>query len=129
MHPILKGILAFIAGVVVGNIVNLSLIYLGMEVIPLPEGTSIIDLKSAIPLFETKHFISPFVAHAAGTFLGAFTTAKISKNFWLTMSMGAFFLVGGIVMVLDVGGPTWFILLDLIGAYLPMAYLAFRITK
>ena len=35
----------------------------------------------------------------------------------------AFFLLGGIAMVAMFGGPLWFNAVDLIGAYLPMAYL------
>jgi hypothetical protein len=34
-----------------------------------------------------------------------------------------FFLLGGIAMILNCGGPAWFIATDLLLAYLPMAYL------
>ena len=41
----------------------------------------------------------------------------------LAMMVGGFFLLGGITMVVAVGGPTWFVLFDLIGAYIPMAFI------
>jgi hypothetical protein len=39
------------------------------------------------------------------------------------------FLLGGIMMAFSVGGPTWFIILDLTIAYLPMAWLGYRLGK
>jgi len=39
------------------------------------------------------------------------------------------FLLGGIMMVVSVGGPIWFIMMDLTLAYLPMAWLGYRIGK
>ena len=39
------------------------------------------------------------------------------------LGIGAFFLFGGISMVVMCGGPVWFILCDLLLAYIPMAYL------
>ncbi len=45
------------------------------------------------------------------------------------MIIGVFFLAGGIGNILMLPSPLWFTLVDLLAAYLPMAFLAFWITK
>lgn len=39
------------------------------------------------------------------------------------MVIGAWFLIGGIVMIANVGGPLWYSAIDLVLAYLPMGFL------
>lgn len=134
MHPILRNILAVIAGFIVGSIVNGLLISISSSVIPPPEGadTSTMEgLQAAIPLFEPKHFLFPFLAHALGTLVGAFVAAKISSNYGLQLAMlvGTIFFIGGLYMVFIVPAPLWFDILDLVVAYLPMAYIGWIITK
>jgi len=134
MHPILRNILAVIAGFIVGSIVNGLLISISSSVIPPPEGTdtsTMEGLQVAIPLFETKHFLFPFLAHALGTLVGAFVAAKISSNYGLQLAMlvGTIFFIGGLYMVFIVPAPLWFDILDLVVAYLPMAYIGWIIAK
>ena len=46
------------------------------------------------------------------------------------MAIGFAFLAGGVMMVLTLPAtPVWFILLDLIVAYLPMAYLGYKLGQ
>lgn len=128
MNPILKGVLSVLGGLIVGSIVNMGLIFLGNALIPLPDGidpTNLDSLRAQIDNFELQHFIFPFLAHALGTLVGAFLAAKLSTRHPLLMAMivGIFFLAGGISNVFSIGGPAWFIALDLIVAYLPMAWL------
>ena len=134
MHPILRNILAVIAGFIVGSIVNGLLISISSSVIPPPEGadTSTMEgLQAAIPLFEPKHFLFPFLAHALGTFVGAFVSAKIAPKYGLQLAMviGTIFFIGGLYMVFEVPAPLWFDILDLSLAYFPMAYLGWVLTK
>lgn len=128
MNPIVKNVLAVVAGIVVGWIVNMGLISISGFIIPPPPGVDPMDaesIKANMHLFEFKHMIFPFLAHALGTLAGGFTAAKIaaSNKMTLALAIGAFFLLGGIMMVVMVGGPIWFILLDLVVAYIPMAWL------
>jgi hypothetical protein len=128
MNPTLKNILAVIAGIIVGSMVNISIIMVSGSVIPPPEGgdiTTMEGLKATIHLFEPKHFIFPFLAHALGTLIGAMVAAKIagSRPRIMALVIGAFFFVGGTINVFSLGGPMWFNALDLLAAYLPMAYL------
>lgn len=134
MNKTVRNILAVIAGVVVGSLVNMGIIMVSGSIIPPPEGvdsTTVEGLKAGIHLFQPKHFLFPFLAHALGTFVGALVTAFIAKNRKLLFAMiiGVFFLAGGIGNVLMLPSPLWFTLVDLIGAYLPMAFLAAWIAK
>ena len=78
-----------------------------------------------LSLLEPASFIAPWLAHALGTLAGACLAAKVaaSHKMKFALGIGVFFLLGGIMMVSMFGGPVWFNVLDLIGAYLPMGYL------
>lgn len=128
MNPILKKILAVVLGIVLGSIVNMSLIFISSSIIPPPEGadiTSTEGLKASIHLFKPVNFIFPFLAHALGTLVGAFVAGKIAANHKMKFAygLGFFFLLGGIANIFMIPAPMWFNMLDLIVAYLPMAYL------
>lgn len=129
MNPIVKNILAVISGVVAGSLVNMGLIMISGSIIPPPEGadiTTMEGLQEAMHLFEPKHFLFPFLAHALGTFAGAFVAVKIAVNHKLkfALAIGCLFLAGGIINIVMLPSPLWFTIVDLAGAYIPMAYLA-----
>jgi len=133
MNPMIRNILAVLAGVILGSMVNMGIIMLSSSIIPPPEGadlTTEAGLKASMHLMQPKHFIMPFLAHALGTLAGAFVTAviAISRKMNLALTVGVLFLAGGISMVFMLPSPTWFTLLDLIGAYLPMAYLGGKLA-
>lgn len=134
MNPIVKNILAVIAGLAVGSIVNMGIVMISGSIIAPPEGgdiTTMEGLKATIHLFEPKHFVFPFLAHAIGTLVGAFVAAKIAATKKMTMALliGVFFFIGGAINVSMLGGPLWFTVLDLVMAYLPMAYLGGKFGK
>ena len=129
----IRNILAVLAGAILGSMVNMGIIMLSSSIIPPPEGadlTTEAGLKASMHLMQPKHFIMPFLAHALGTLTGAFVTAIIalSHKMNLALAIGVLFLAGGISMVFMLPSPTWFTLLDLIGAYLPMAYLGGKLA-
>lgn len=133
MNPILKNILAVIAGLIIGSIVNMGIIMLSSSVIPTPEGVDMSNmesLKSSMHLFEPRHFIFPFLAHALGTLVGAFIAALIAANNKLkfAMGIGVLFLIGGITNVIMLPSPAWFTVLDLVAAYIPMAWLGGKLA-
>ena len=117
---------------VAGGAVNLGLIWLGPTVIPPPPGVDVTDmesLSSSMHLFQFRHFVFPFLAHAAGTLSAAYLVAKLmvhvapEHRLKLSMLNGSFFLLGGIANAMMLPAPGWFIAADLIGAYLPMAWI------
>jgi len=129
MNPILRNVLAILAGAIVGSVVNVSIIMVSESIIPPPNGadvTTMEGLKRSMHLFETKHFVFPFLAHALGTFVGAFVAAKIAANHKLkiALSIGLFFMIGGITNVFMLPSPLWFSILDITLAYIPMAFIA-----
>ena len=128
MKPTYRNIRAVVAGCVIGSVVNLGLVNLGQLVVPLPEGADVStmdSLRASMTLFSPANFLFPFLGHALGTLTGAFATAKLaaSHQVKLALGLGAYFLIGGIVMVVFCGGPVWFIAGDLLLAYLPMGFL------
>ena len=128
MNPIVKNVIAIIFGIVVGSLVNMGLIKIGPMVVPLPEGadlTTMEGLREGMKLFTPANFLFPFLAHALGTLSGAFVAARVAASRQVTFALviGAFFLIGGVMMVRMVGGPMWFIAADLLLAYIPMGYL------
>ena len=133
MNATIKNILAVIAGLILGSAVNMGIIMISGSVIPPPEGadvTTMEGLKESIHLFHPKHFIFPFLAHALGTLVGAFLTALIAANHKMKFALviGVFFLIGGIINTFMIPAPIWFNLLDLVVAYIPMAWLGGKFT-
>lgn len=131
MSPIVRNSLAVSAGLVIGSIVNMSIVTVGPMLIPPPEGVDLSDmdkLAGNLLLLKPANFVPPWLAHALGTLTGAFVAAKLaaSHQMKLAIVIGVMFLMGGIAMVAKIGGPIWFAALDLIGAYLPMAYIGGR---
>lgn len=129
MNTTVKNILGVIAGVVAGGSVNMGIILISGSVIPPPQGadvTTMEGLEAAMHLFEPKHFLMPFLAHAIGTLVGAYIAALIAstKKMYFALGVGAWYLLGGTINVLMLPSPMWFTCVDLIGAYIPMAYLA-----
>ena len=123
-----RSLAAFVVGLVLGGCVNMALVILGPKLIPPPPGvdmTTTEGLKASIHLLEARHFIMPFLAHALGTLTGALTGAAIAtaNRAVVAYAIGAFFLAGGIVACFMIPAPAWFMVLDLIVAYLPMAWL------
>jgi len=134
LNPIIRYIAAVVIGLVVGSFVNMGIIMLSPTIIPPPAGVNPTDmesLKNSMHLFEFKHYIFPFLAHALGTLIGALIAAKIAASHKMKFALGisAFFMIGGITNAFMLPSPTWFIVLDLVGAYIPMGYLGGKLTN
>ncbi|HEU0078611.1 MAG TPA: hypothetical protein VFQ76_13215 [Longimicrobiaceae bacterium] len=132
MPNLLRNVLALLAGIVIGGGVNMALITLSPSLVPPPAGVDVTDPESlgrAMHLFQPRHFIMPFLAHALGTLAGALAAYLIAASYRAQIAyvVGAVFLCGGVAASFMIPAPTWFIALDLLAAYLPMAWLAIRI--
>ena len=134
MNRTVRNIIAIIGGIVAMYAANMGTILISGAIIPPPEGVDLTTpegIQAAMSIMEPKHFIMPFLAHALGSFFGALVVASVAATHKLTfaITIGGLHLVGGIAMVAMVGGPMWFILLDLIVAYIPMALIGYRFAK
>jgi hypothetical protein len=132
MPNLLRNVLALLAGIAIGGGVNMALITLSPSLIPPPAGvdvTSAEGLGKAMHLFEPRHFIMPFLAHAVGTLAGALAAYLIAASYKVQIAyvIGAVFLCGGVAASFMIPAPTWFIALDLLAAYLPMGWLGIQI--
>jgi hypothetical protein len=132
MNPLLRTVLAVIAGFVIGSVVNMGLIVAGGSIIPPPVGAhteTMEGLKASMHLFGPEHFLFPFLAHALGTLAGAASAAAIAttQKFRAAMAVGALFLIGGIASVIMLPSPMWFNAADLLGAYIPMAWIGWKL--
>ena len=134
LNPRFKNALAVGTGILVGSFVNMAIISISDSVIPPPTNIDVSTtegLKAAMHLFQPKHFLFPFMAHAFGTFVGSMIATKIALTHQKVPAMlvGIFFLFGGITTILMLPSPLWFAITDIIGAYLPMAYLGWKIIQ
>lgn len=126
---IVRNIIAVICGIVAGSVVNMTIVTLGPMLIPPPAGVDVRDaasLAQGIHLFEPKHFLAPFLAHSFGTLVGALAAYLIAASAKPRFAyvIGVVFLCGGVAASFMIPAPIWFIALDLLVAYLPMAWLA-----
>ncbi len=134
MKTIIRNTLAVVLGLVIGSAVNIGLIMLGPVLIPPPAGVDVMDaesIASSIHLFEPKHFVFPFLAHALGTFVGALVAyvAAASNGFTFAVVIGVLFLFGGILNSFAIPAPTWFVVFDIVAAYIPMSVLAILVGR
>lgn len=130
---ILRLILAVVVGTIIGMLVNGYLISISGKIIPPPNGvdvTTVEGLKAWIHLFEPKHFIFPFLAHALGTLVGAFIAAIIAVGNKLRVALiiGGVFFLGGIANCFMFPAPFWFMAVDVLLAYFPMAYFGWKLS-
>lgn len=135
---IVKNILAVVLGLVIGSAVNMAIVMFSPIIVPPPAGVDVSSAESiaaSMELYEAKHFIPPFLAHALGTLTGAIVSFLIaaSHSEGLAYVIGVAFLMGGIAASFMIPAPVWFIAVDILLAYIPMAwcgiYLARRINR
>lgn len=129
MPKLLRNVLALVLGLVIGGSVNMALVTIGPSLIAAPPGVDMgtpEGLTQAMPLLEPRHFFMPFLAHALGVLVGALAAFFIaaSHKARFAWAVGVVFLCGGVAAAFMIPAPAWFIALDLLLAYLPMAWLA-----
>ena len=134
MNPILKNILVTLCGLFIGAFANMALVIAGGFVVPPPAGVDLTTpegLAAGMQFMQPQHFLFPFLAHALGTFVGAWFIARFAASFKLQLALliGALFFVGGLQMVMELPSPMWFNVLDLGVAYFPMAWLGYKFGR
>ena len=127
MKQTLKNIAIVILGIIIGMIVNIGLIILGGTIFPPSENFKPMNAMN----WDFKYFIFPFLAHSIGTLSGALIVSKLSNksSIILPLIVGLYFLMGGIYMITILPAPMWFVLLDVILGYIPMALLGWKLAN
>lgn len=129
----MRNILAVLVGLIIGGVINSLIIQLNGTLVPLPEGVDIKTpegLTAAMSQMDFSHFLVVFLGHGLGTLFGAFITTKIArpKRFLFALIVGICFLAGGIYMVAILNAPMMFNIIDIVFAYIPMAWIGYMLV-
>ena len=128
MPPVLRNILAVIVGLAVGMAVNASIIEFNSRVLfPAPEGADLNDmvqLRAYVETLPASAFLVVMLAHLGQSFVGGWVAARAgaSRPRLLALIIGAISLAGGIMMIMEIRGPSWFVVE--LPLYLVVAWLA-----
>jgi hypothetical protein len=130
---IIRNILAVVIGFVIGGVVNMAVLAIGHAVMPPPagfDGSSMEGVASTIHLLKPIDFIVPFLAHALGPLAGVLSAMFIaaSGRKVIAIILGALFLLGGIIANVMIPAPAWYRVVDLVFAYVPMAFLGWKLS-
>ena len=130
MNPVLRNIVAVVVGAVACIVLNGLLLGVMMKIVGTPEGFDP-NVASTYALLQAKHYLSPFVAHAVPSLIGGLLAALIAATRKMTFALvvGGLHMIGGIVAAFMIPAPTWFVVLDLVVAYLPMAWIGGRMGR
>ena len=133
MSKTLRNVFVLIIALVIGSIVNIGLVMIGSEIIGVPEGVNPQDMdsiKANAHLYQPKHFIVPFLAHAIGTLVGAFIVAKFAASHYkiLALLIGGIFMLGGLGAAYMLPEFWKFSIIDILFAYIPMAILGWNLA-
>lgn len=126
VKTILKGLLVVIGGWLAGSIAMSAAHAATMLIWPLPDDLSFMDMfnpekEEAVhawigSLPASAHF-GAAVAHWIGTAAGAAVAMLIQgrTRMWPALTIGAIFLLGGIMNAVNLPTPGWFLPVDAIG--------------
>lgn len=130
MPPLLRNLFAVIAGIAACIFLNGMLLGLLMRLNPPPEGFDANDL-STYTVLRARHLLNPFLAHAVPSLIGGFIAALLAatRKMSFALAVGGVHLLGGLMAAFIIPAPAWFITLDLVVAYLPMAALGGRVGR
>lgn len=115
----LRSVFAIAIGLALGGALNLCL---------LQGGAALLATPTYPDLLEPRHYVAQFLAHSISTFAGALVAFLIGARFrtYIAYAIGAIFMFTGFVAGSAHDVPTGFLAVKLLGAYLPMCWLAIR---
>jgi hypothetical protein len=118
----------------IGNIMNMIFLAAGHAIMPPPsgfDGSSMEGVASTIHLLAPVDFIVPFLAHAIGPFTGVLAAMFIAASSRKTIAiiLGVLFLAGGIAANILIPAPMWYRIVDVVFAYIPMVFLAWKVSR
>jgi hypothetical protein len=131
---IVRNILAVVVGFLIGGLVNWGILTVGHVLIPPPagfDGTSMEGVAATIHLLRPHDYIVVFLAHALGPFAGVLSAMFIAASGRKTIAiiLGSLFLLGGIAANYMIPAPAWYRIVDLVFAYVPTAFLAWKVSR
>ena len=132
-NVIFRNVTAVVLSLIIGGQINMAILELGMKILPLPDGVDLNKIETIaanIDKYTFPHFLNVFLAHGLGTLLAAFICVKLAKSqhFNLAMVIGVLFLIGGIIATTMIPAPLAINIIDLVGAYIPMAWIGYKLS-
>jgi hypothetical protein len=126
---IVRNIAAVLLGAIACLVLNGLLLGIMMRIVGVPDGFDPNNMDS-YSLLQGKYFLSPFIAHAVPSLIGGALAALLAASHKMTLALvvGGLHLIGGIAAAFMIPAPVWFVALDLVVAYLPMAWLGGRLV-
>lgn len=105
----------------------------GHAIMPPPagfDGNSMEGLAATIHLLRPIDFTVPFLAHALGPFVGVIVAMFIAASGRKTIAiiLACLFLAGGIAANIMIPAPMWYRAIDLLLAYIPTAFLGWKLS-
>lgn len=130
---IVRNVLAVILGFVIGSLVNMTVLTAGHAIMPPPagfDGSSLESIASTINALRPRDYIVVFLAHALGPLVGVLVAMFIaaSGRKIVAIILGCIFLAGGIAANVMIPAPTWYRVVDIVLAYVPMAFLGWKLS-
>jgi len=129
---ILLMVLAVVAGLFVGGLLNMGVLSLIPQFFPYPDGVDPNVPENIAAFMKTAPigaFMLVWLAHWGQAFVGAIIAALIApkRKMVCAMIVGFLTLVGGVLAVFMIPSPVWNVVIDLIG-YLPLAWLGAKLV-
>lgn len=129
MNPILRRLLAVVAGVLAGIVAIAMAEFVGHLIFPPPEGMDISDpasIAAAMEQISIGALVAVLVAWGIGSMVGGFVAARIDgKTGPGALMVGAVLLLAAIINMLMIPHPVWFWVLG-VALFLPLAKLGAR---
>ncbi|RDX35347.1 hypothetical protein DZA37_00985 [Kangiella sp. HD9-110m-PIT-SAG06] len=128
-----KQILAVMVGVVVGGLAIYGIESINMVRFPWPENLSMEDeaaFAEYVSSLPVDAFITVIIAHAVGSFISGFVCCRItpSKHLLFGTICGVLFLLAGIMNLIMIPHPLWFMIVDVL-VFVPFAWLGAKLAK
>jgi hypothetical protein len=109
---------------------NLNKIGFGITSLEGIDPNNMVALAEVMPTLGYKHFIFPFLGshhrHVVGAIIAGLIATSHKMKF--ALGIGFLFIIGGVAASFMLPAPTWFIIFDLVLAYIPMAWLGGKIA-
>ena len=128
-----RNAMGLIVGIVAAFIVTYFIQSINIKLFPFPEGLEITDMEGmrahAETLPPTAHIVV-LISHLLGTAVGAFVAVKVAatNHRQVAIAIACFIMVMGIVNIVRLPHPWWFVVIDLL-IYLPSGLLGYFIGK
>ncbi len=132
MHPVLRSIGGVVVGLAVGSLLITGVQLVSIMVYPLPDGIDPHDieaLKALLGDIPVGALLFVLLSYCVGTFAGAAVAARIAGRLHMlhAIVVGGFFLAGGIMNLIQIPHPGWFIF-PCLAIFMPSAWLGGRLV-